>query len=145
MPKHDPGEPEGFAIPMQRNRCNAVMSENGMVRAVLQPCHKAKLARGIEGKGARHVPETRQRNHRDRHRYRQEFVPHRRDAEAIAEAVPRPTMKFVATKTADQLDLQALHRCEAAIGACFDINANTAEPYAATGKGAAIGRIVILP
>jgi transposase len=33
-----------------------------------------------------------------------------RDAEAITEAVPRPTMKFVATKTADQLDLQALHR-----------------------------------
>src|SRR5215217_6415753 len=32
-----------------------------------------------------------------------------RDAEAIAEAVQRPTMKFVATKTADQLDLQALH------------------------------------
>jgi transposase len=31
-------------------------------------------------------------------------------AEAIAEAVQRPTMKFVATKTADQLDLQALHR-----------------------------------
>jgi transposase len=33
-----------------------------------------------------------------------------RDAEAIAEAVQRPTMKFIATKTADQLDLQALHR-----------------------------------
>ena len=33
-----------------------------------------------------------------------------RDAEAIAEAVQRPTMKFVATKTANQLDLQALHR-----------------------------------
>src|SRR6516165_5422866 len=33
-----------------------------------------------------------------------------RDAEAIAEAVQRPTMKFVATKTADQVDLQALHR-----------------------------------
>ena len=33
-----------------------------------------------------------------------------RDAEAIAEAVQRPTMKFVATKTPDQLDLQALHR-----------------------------------
>src|SRR6266480_538268 len=33
-----------------------------------------------------------------------------RDAEAIAEAVQRPTMEFVATKTADQLDLQALHR-----------------------------------
>src|SRR5512139_369559 len=33
-----------------------------------------------------------------------------RDAEAIPEVVQRPTMKFVATKTADQLDLQALHR-----------------------------------
>ena len=33
-----------------------------------------------------------------------------RDAEAIAEAVQRPTMRFVATKTADQLDLQAMHR-----------------------------------
>ena len=33
-----------------------------------------------------------------------------RDADAIAEAVQRPTMKFVATKSADQLDLQALHR-----------------------------------
>jgi transposase len=33
-----------------------------------------------------------------------------RDAEAIAEAVQRPTMKFVATKSIDQLDLQALHR-----------------------------------
>ena len=33
-----------------------------------------------------------------------------RDAEAIAEAVQRPTMKLVATKSVDQLDLQALHR-----------------------------------
>lgn len=33
-----------------------------------------------------------------------------RDAEAIAEAVQRPTMKFVATKTSNQLDLQAVHR-----------------------------------
>ncbi len=32
------------------------------------------------------------------------------DAEAIAEAVQRPTMRFVATKTVEQLDLQALHR-----------------------------------
>ena len=32
------------------------------------------------------------------------------DAEAIAEAVQRPTMKFVAVKTTDQLDLQTLHR-----------------------------------
>jgi transposase len=29
-----------------------------------------------------------------------------RDAEAIAEAVQRPTMRFVATKTSEQLDLQ---------------------------------------
>src|SRR5262249_10197198 len=33
-----------------------------------------------------------------------------RDAEAIAEAVQRPTMRFVATKTEEQLDLQALYR-----------------------------------
>ena len=33
-----------------------------------------------------------------------------RDAEAIAEAVTRPTMRFVPLKTAEQLDLQALHR-----------------------------------
>ncbi len=32
------------------------------------------------------------------------------DAEAIAEAVQRPTMRFVAIKTDDQLDLQGLHR-----------------------------------
>src|SRR3974377_235474 len=32
------------------------------------------------------------------------------EAEAFAEAVQRPTMKFVATKTAEQLDLQAMHR-----------------------------------
>jgi transposase len=33
-----------------------------------------------------------------------------KDAEAIAEAVQRPTMRFVAIKTVGQLDLQALHR-----------------------------------
>lgn len=33
-----------------------------------------------------------------------------RDAEAIMEAVQRPTMSFVAVKTAEQCDLQALHR-----------------------------------
>lgn len=32
------------------------------------------------------------------------------DAEAIAEAVQRPTMRFVPIKTQDQLDLQSLHR-----------------------------------
>src|SRR5258708_5547983 len=38
------------------------------------------------------------------------------DAEAIAEAVQRPTMKFVATKTVEQLDLQALHRVRERLG-----------------------------
>ena len=37
-----------------------------------------------------------------------------RDAEAIAEAVQRPTMRFVPIKSAEQLDLQALHRILAA-------------------------------
>jgi transposase len=32
------------------------------------------------------------------------------DAQAIAEAVTRPTVRYVALKTPDQLDLQALHR-----------------------------------
>src|ERR1700689_715734 len=32
------------------------------------------------------------------------------DAEAIAEAVSRPTMRFVPIKTDDQLDMQSLHR-----------------------------------
>jgi transposase len=33
-----------------------------------------------------------------------------RDAEAIAEAAPRPTMRFVALKSEAQLDVQVLHR-----------------------------------
>ena len=33
-----------------------------------------------------------------------------RDAEAIAEAVQRPTMRFVPLESVEQLDLQALHR-----------------------------------
>lgn len=33
-----------------------------------------------------------------------------RDAEAIAEAVQRPTMRFVPIKTQEQLDIQAVHR-----------------------------------
>ncbi len=33
-----------------------------------------------------------------------------RDAEAIAEAVTRPTMRFVPAKAVDQQDIQALHR-----------------------------------
>src|SRR4029077_5845589 len=33
-----------------------------------------------------------------------------RDAEGIAEAATRPTMRFVEMKTVDQLDMQTLHR-----------------------------------
>jgi transposase len=33
-----------------------------------------------------------------------------RDAEAICEAVSRPTMRFVSIKTVEQADMQALHR-----------------------------------
>jgi transposase len=33
-----------------------------------------------------------------------------RDAHAVAEAVQRPTTRFVPAKTNEQLDLQALHR-----------------------------------
>jgi transposase len=33
-----------------------------------------------------------------------------RDAEAIAEAATRPTMRFVALKSDEQLDMQTLHR-----------------------------------
>src|SRR5260370_34277952 len=41
-----------------------------------------------------------------------------RDAEAIAEAVTRPTMRFVPIKDVDQQDIQALHRVrERLIGA----------------------------
>jgi transposase len=34
------------------------------------------------------------------------------DAEAVAEAVQRPTMRFVPIKTEEQLDLQAVIECE---------------------------------
>ena len=38
------------------------------------------------------------------------------DAQAIAEAVTRPTVRCVALKTPAQLDLQSLHRSAAAAG-----------------------------
>jgi transposase len=37
-----------------------------------------------------------------------------RDAEAIAEAVQRPTMQFVRIKTPEQIDLPALHKVRSA-------------------------------
>jgi transposase len=40
-----------------------------------------------------------------------------RDAEAIAEAAPRPTMRFVPIKEQDQLDIQTPHRAATALAA----------------------------
>ena len=61
-----------------------------------------------------------------------------RDAEAIAEAVQRPTMKFVATKTADQLDLQALHRVRASGQPAYRCHQSDPRlPLGAWGRGAA--------
>src|SRR6266540_2501567 len=51
-----------------------------------------------------------------------------RDAEAIAEAVQRPTMKFVATKTADQLDLQGLHFLRAELPAILATRTDVLSP-----------------
>ena len=39
-----------------------------------------------------------------------------RDAEGIAEAATRPTMRFVEMKTEDQLDMQTLHRSQRTAG-----------------------------
>ena len=63
-----------------------------------------------------------------------------RDAEAIAEAVQRPTMRFVTTKTAEQLDLQALHRVRARLvgertAAVNEIRAFLLERGVAVAKG----------
>ncbi len=39
------------------------------------------------------------------------------DAAAIAEAVTRPTMRYVEIKSPEQVDMQALHRIRAQLGA----------------------------
>ena len=64
-----------------------------------------------------HVPQSEHCDRRNRHvrPYSKEQKNDFQDAEAIAEAVQRPTMKFVATKTAEQLDLLALHRVRVSI------------------------------
>ena len=46
------------------------------------------------------------------------------DAEAIAEAVQRPTMRFVPIKTDDQLDLQALHRVRDRADGLYPVDAH---------------------
>ena len=48
-----------------------------------------------------------------------------RDAEAIAEAVQRPRMRFVPTKSVEQLDLQAMHRVR---GAAWKVSVRRERP-----------------
>ena len=56
------------------------------------------------------------------------------DAEAIAEAVQRPRMRFVPTKSVEQLDLQAMHRVRSRLVRCRPAVAPSsgASPSAAT-------------
>ncbi len=72
-----------------------------------------RLHRGAPA-GRRRAAGTDRRNERSRTRRTRGYSKGQkndfRDAEAIAEAVLRPTMKFVAIKTIEQLDLQGLHR-----------------------------------
>jgi uncharacterized iron-regulated protein len=81
-----------------------------VVAAIIDPCSAADERFGAEPKTAIARP----RGTTDAAEYVRPYSKGQkndfRDAEAIAEAVQRPTMKFVATKTAEQLDLQALHR-----------------------------------
>jgi transposase len=76
-------------------------------RAPAPPASEA--GKGRQRQGARHVSDIQLRDRRVRP-YGKGQKNDFNDAEAIAEAVQRPTMKFVATKTAEQLDVQALHR-----------------------------------
>lgn len=63
----------------------------------------------------------------------------RRDAEAICEAVSRPSMRFVPVKTVEQQDLQALHRVRARL-----ITARTALVNQIRGLLAEFGIVVSL-
>ena len=50
------------------------------------------------------------------------------DAEAIAEAVQRPTMRFVPVKTEEQLDMQTLHRVRDCLVGCRTALINRSAP-----------------
>jgi transposase len=63
-----------------------------------------------------------------------------RDAEAIAEAVQRPTMHFVSIKTPDQMDLLALHRVRSRLvsrrtGVINQIRASSSSAASQSGRG----------
>ena len=52
------------------------------------------------------------------------------DAEAIAEAVQRPTMSFVVIKTPEQMDLLALHRVRSPLVASSRTSIRSSTPRA---------------
>ena len=51
---------------------------------------------------------------------REEPEERRKDAEAICEAMSRPTMRFVPVKNVEQQDIQAIHRVRAGVDRATD-------------------------
>ena len=58
-----------------------------------------------------------------------------RDAEAIAEAATRPTMRFVALKSDEQLDMQTLQSGPRSGGRRTDVFDETVTRYSARARG----------
>src|SRR3954467_8263009 len=118
-----------LGIDLGKNSCSVVgldTSGRGVLRRPLQRDGVVKLAAGLpsclmamEGCcGAHHLGrKLRDQGHQVRlmsPEYVRPYVKAQknddRDAEAIAEAATRPTMRFVALKSEAQLDMQSLHR-----------------------------------
>jgi len=118
-----------LGIDLGKNSCSVVgLDASGKVvlRRRLQRDGVVKLAMGLPGCvmameaccGAHHLGRRlRDQGHRIRlmsPEYVQPYVKAQknddRDAEAIAEAATRPTMRFVELKSEEQLDMQSLHR-----------------------------------
>jgi transposase len=98
--------------PIGRHKFNRTQLTNYIVK--LQPC-----LIGMEAcPGSQHLARLFQRHGHDVRLIAPKFIkPYLKsqkndfnDAEAIAEAVTRPTMRFVTVKSNEQLDLQAIHR-----------------------------------
>jgi transposase len=118
-----------LGIDLGKNSCNVVGLDAGgrvVLRRRLQRDGVVKLAAGLPGCvmameaccGAHHLGRRlRDQGHRVRlmsPEYVRPYVKAQknddRDAEAIAEAATRPTMRFVELKSEAQLDMQSLHR-----------------------------------
>ena len=117
------------AIDLAKNVCHLVGADTTgkilwrkrLTRHALMPCiaQLPPVLIGIEACGGAHDWARRVREHGHEVKlmapqFVKPFVKSNkndmRDAEAIAEAVTRPTMRVVPTKDIDQQDLQALHR-----------------------------------